>query len=40
MCVRMGINLEMFTSLSRSVEPVSLEDLAAVKGASPFITGA
>ncbi|KAL4733180.1 O-methyltransferase [Aspergillus similis] len=29
MCVRMGIDLEIFTSLSKSKEPVSLEDLAA-----------
>lgn len=36
----MGIDLEIFTGLSKSAEPVSLEDLAAVKGASPFITGA
>ncbi|KAL4755781.1 uncharacterized protein BDW70DRAFT_167858 [Aspergillus foveolatus] len=40
MCVRMGIDLEIFTSLSKSTEPVSLEDLAAAKGASPIITGA
>ncbi|KAL4811804.1 O-methyltransferase [Aspergillus spinulosporus] len=38
MCVRMGIDLDIFTSLSKSTEPVALEDLAAVKGASPIIT--
>ncbi|KAL4900266.1 hypothetical protein BDW74DRAFT_188633 [Aspergillus multicolor] len=38
MCVRMGIDLDIFMTLSKSAEPVSLNDLAAVKGASPLIT--
>ncbi|KAL4881780.1 S-adenosyl-L-methionine-dependent methyltransferase [Aspergillus karnatakaensis] len=37
MCVRMGIDLEIFTTLSQSTEPRSVEELAAVKNASPLI---
>ncbi|KAI9371063.1 S-adenosyl-L-methionine-dependent methyltransferase [Aspergillus egyptiacus] len=37
MCVRLGIDLEIFTTLSRRNEPVPLADLAAVKNASPLI---
>ncbi|KAL2855717.1 S-adenosyl-L-methionine-dependent methyltransferase [Aspergillus pseudodeflectus] len=33
MCVRMGIDLEIFTTLSKAAEPVTLAELAAVKGA-------
>ncbi|KAL2869523.1 S-adenosyl-L-methionine-dependent methyltransferase [Aspergillus lucknowensis] len=33
MCVRMGIDLEIFTTLSKSNGPLTLAELAAVKGA-------
>ncbi|KAL5342739.1 S-adenosyl-L-methionine-dependent methyltransferase [Aspergillus crustosus] len=38
MCVRIGIDLEIFTTLSKATEPLSLTELAAVKNASPLIT--
>jgi hypothetical protein len=39
MCVRMGIDLEIFTTLSKAAEPVTLSELAAVKGADIRIAG-
>lgn len=39
MCVRMGIDLEIFSTLSKASGSVSLQELAAVKNASPLITG-
>ncbi|KAL3475962.1 S-adenosyl-L-methionine-dependent methyltransferase [Aspergillus californicus] len=37
MCVRMGIDLEIFTTLSTANEPVSLAEFAAIKGANILI---
>ncbi|KAL4802466.1 S-adenosyl-L-methionine-dependent methyltransferase [Aspergillus unguis] len=37
MCVRMGIDLEIFTILSKAEGPLTLKELVAVKNASPFI---
>lgn len=39
MCVRLGIDLEIFSTLSKSTRPLALKDLAAVKNAGPFIVG-
>lgn len=36
----MGIDLEIFSTLSKASGPVTLQELAAVKNASPLITGA
>ncbi|KAL4913952.1 S-adenosyl-L-methionine-dependent methyltransferase [Aspergillus aurantiobrunneus] len=38
MCVRMGIDLEIFSTLSKASGPVTLNELAAVTGADPFMT--
>lgn len=35
----MGIDLEIFSTLSKANGPVTLEKLATVKNASPLITG-
>ena len=40
MCVRIAMDLKIFATLSERNGPVSLEDLAAVKGADLILTGA
>ncbi|KAL4936041.1 hypothetical protein BDV06DRAFT_233759 [Aspergillus oleicola] len=37
MCVRIAIDLEIFSTLSKATEPMTLEQLAAVKGANTLI---
>lgn len=39
MCVRIAIDLDIFTTLTERNGPVSLNDLAAVKNASPILVG-
>lgn len=39
MCVRIAVDMDIFTTLSERNGPVSLEELAAVKKASPILTG-
>ncbi|KAL4964286.1 O-methyltransferase [Aspergillus stella-maris] len=37
MCVRIGIDLKIFSTLSKATEPMTLKQLAAVEGANPFV---
>lgn len=39
MCVRIAVDMDIFTTLSERNGPVSLEELAAVKKASPILAG-
>lgn len=39
MCVRIAVDLDIFTTLTSRNGPVSLEELAAVKKASPILAG-
>ncbi|KAL4791443.1 S-adenosyl-L-methionine-dependent methyltransferase [Aspergillus venezuelensis] len=38
MCVRIAMDLDIFPTLSKASGPMTLEQLAAVKGASPLVT--
>lgn len=39
MCVRIAIDMDIFATLTERNGPVSLDDLAAVKKASPILVG-
>lgn len=39
MCVRIALDMDIFATLTERNGPVSLDDLAAVKKASPILVG-
>lgn len=39
MCVRIAIDMDIFTTLTERNRPVSLDELAAVRNASPILVG-
>lgn len=39
MCVRIGLDMGIFTTLTERNEPVSLDELAAVTNARPLLAG-